>query len=61
MTVSGRLLFVAGGECVEAIDVSDPAHPVSVAQYRGGALFPTRAVNSGEGRCRTIISSEYCS
>jgi hypothetical protein len=42
MTVSGKVLFVAGGECVEAIDISDPANPISLAQYRGGKLFPTR-------------------
>lgn len=42
MTVSGRVLFVAGGECAEAIDISNPSTPVSLAQYRGGALFPTR-------------------
>ncbi len=42
MAIAGRVLFVAGGECVEAIDVSDPAAPVSLAQYRGGSLFPTR-------------------
>jgi hypothetical protein len=42
MTVSGRVVFVSGGECVEAIDVSDPTQPVSVAQCRGGRLFPTR-------------------
>ncbi len=34
--------FVAGGECVEAIDISEPSAPVSIAQYRGGKLFPTR-------------------
>ena len=45
MSISGSILFVAGGECAEAIDVSDPARPVSVAQYRGGNLFPTRAIN----------------
>ena len=51
MTVSGSLLFVSGGECVEAINVSDPANPISVAQYRGGALFPTRRlVVNGEAR-----------
>lgn len=49
MTVAGRLLFVSGGECVEAIDVSDPANPVSVAQYRGGRLFPTRRL-VGKGK-----------
>lgn len=42
MTISGKALFVAGGECVEAIDITDPANPVSIAQYRGGRLFPTR-------------------
>jgi hypothetical protein len=42
MTVSGKLLWVAGGQCVEAIDLSNPLAPVSVAQYRGGRLFATR-------------------
>ncbi len=42
MTISGKALFVAGGECVEAIDITDPANPISIAQYRGGRLFPTR-------------------
>jgi hypothetical protein len=52
MAISGDMLFVSGGECVEAIDVSDPVNPVSVAQYRGGNLFPTRAKKSPEGRNR---------
>ncbi len=47
MTLSGKALFVAGGECVEAIDISDPANPVSIAQYRGGKLFPTRKLIFG--------------
>ena len=42
LTVVGRVVFAAGGECVEAIDMSDPQAPVSIAQYRGGELFPTR-------------------
>lgn len=52
MAISGDILFVSGGECVEAIDVSDPVNPVSVAQYRGGNLFPTRGKKSAEGRNR---------
>ena len=44
MAISGKVLFVAGGECVEAIDISNPESPVSIAQYRGGKLFPTRKV-----------------
>ena len=42
LEIVGNALFVAGGECVEVIDVSDPKEPVSIAQYRGGDLFPTR-------------------
>ncbi|MEP7361902.1 MAG: hypothetical protein ABI972_01490 [Acidobacteriota bacterium] len=42
MAIYGSMLLVSGGECVEAIDVSNPSRPVSVAQYRGGRLFPTR-------------------
>lgn len=44
LTVVGRVLFVSGGECVEAIDLTDPQHPVSIAQYRGGDLFPSREI-----------------
>jgi len=47
MTAAGRILFVAGGEAVEAVDVSNPARPVSVAQYRNGRLFPTRRLMLG--------------
>lgn len=47
MTISGKALFVAGGECVEAIDITDPANSVSIAQYRGGKLFPTRRLMLG--------------
>ncbi len=47
MAIYGRMLLVSGGECVEVIDVSNPAQPISVAQYRGGALFPTRALQVG--------------
>lgn len=42
LDIAGQIVFVAGGECVEAIDVSNPEAPVSIAQYRGGELFPTR-------------------
>ncbi|MDA1314176.1 MAG: hypothetical protein O2968_12625 [Acidobacteria bacterium] len=42
LDIAGQILFVAGGECIEAIDVSNPEAPVSLAQYRGGDLFPTR-------------------
>ena len=42
MAIYGSMLLVSGGECAEAIDVTDPSRPVSVAQYRGGRLFPTR-------------------
>lgn len=44
MAIYGRVLFVAGGECVEAIDLTDPSMPVSIAQYRGGDLFATRRI-----------------
>ncbi len=47
MTAAGKILFVAGGEAVEAIDVSNPAMPVSIAQYRAGRLFPTRRLMLG--------------
>jgi len=47
MTIAGSILFVAGGECVEAIDVSNPREPVSIAQYRGGDLFPSRSIQLG--------------
>ncbi|NOX53453.1 MAG: hypothetical protein GXP27_03245, partial [Planctomycetes bacterium] len=48
MAAAGKILFVAGGEAVEAIDISDPARPVSIAQYRNGRLFPTRRLMLGK-------------
>ncbi len=42
MTAVGDVLFVAGGEAVEAVDITRPSFPVSIAQYRNGKLFPTR-------------------
>ncbi len=48
MAAVGQILFVAGGEGVEAIDISDPARPVSIAQYRAGKLFPTRRLMLGK-------------
>ncbi len=48
MVAVGRVLFVAGGEAVEAIDISRPTRPVSVAQYRNGRLFPTRRLMLGK-------------
>lgn len=51
LTVAGRVVFAAGGECAEAIDTSDPARLTSIAQYRGGDLFATRALRpDGEVR-----------
>jgi len=47
MTAVGQVLFVAGGEAVEAIDISNPTMPVSIAQYRAGKLFPTRRLMMG--------------
>ena len=34
LTVAGDVLFVAGGQTVEAIDVSDPAQPRRLASYK---------------------------
>ena len=34
LTVAGDVLFLAGGQTVEAIDVSEPTRPVSLAAYR---------------------------
>lgn len=48
MTAVGQIIFAAGGEAVEAIDISNPAMPVSIAQYRNGKLFPTRRLMMGK-------------
>ena len=45
MAATGKVLFVAGGQCVEAFDISDPSRPLSIARYCGGDLFPTRRYN----------------
>jgi hypothetical protein len=34
LTVAGDVLFLAGGQTVEAIDVSEPTRPVKLAAYR---------------------------
>ncbi len=47
LAVSGDIVFLSGGECVEAIDVSRPDQPVSVARFRTGDLFPTRRIERG--------------
>ncbi len=51
MTISGDALFVAGGECVDAFDVSNPSRPTLLARYRGGDLFPT-TLKFLDGRAR---------
>ncbi|NOY00324.1 MAG: hypothetical protein GXP30_11400 [Verrucomicrobia bacterium] len=48
MAAVGQIIFAAGGEGVEAIDISNPAMPVSIAQYRAGKLFPTRRLMMGK-------------
>lgn len=48
LEVAGDVVFVSGGECVEAVDVSQPDAPESIAQYRGGDLFPTRKILRGK-------------
>ena len=50
MTIMGDKLFVCGGECVEAIEVSDPDHPVSITQYGSSHLFPGREIVLGGKR-----------
>ncbi len=51
LTAAGQVVFAAGGECAEAIDASAPQNLLSIAQYRGGDLFPTRALRlDGEVR-----------
>ena len=34
LTVAGKVVFLGGGQTVEAIDVSDPARPVKLASHR---------------------------
>jgi hypothetical protein len=34
LTIAGDVLFLAGGQTVEAIDVSEPTRPVKLASYR---------------------------
>ena len=36
LTVAGRMVFIAGGQSVDAIDISDPHHPVKL----GAQTFP---------------------
>jgi len=40
LTIAGDVLFLAGGQTVEAIDVRDPAKPVKLASYKCPEAFP---------------------
>lgn len=40
LTVAGRVLFVGGGQGVQAIDVSNPAEPVTLATFKSREAFP---------------------
>jgi hypothetical protein len=39
LTVAGRIVFAAGGQTVEAIDISDPDGPHKLASYKCPRLF----------------------
>ncbi|NQT41154.1 MAG: hypothetical protein HQ581_26920, partial [Planctomycetes bacterium] len=40
LTIAGDVLFLAGGQTVEAIDVRNPAKPVKLASYTCDEAFP---------------------
>jgi len=40
MALHGRLLLIAGGRSVEALDVSEPGHPRSLGSLTSHVLFP---------------------
>ena len=40
LTVVGNALFSAGGQTIEAIDISDPHHPIKVAAEKFFDVFP---------------------
>jgi hypothetical protein len=42
ITLTGNVLFVAGGQALEALDVSDPHRPQSLGWCRPLDVFPTR-------------------
>jgi len=42
LTVVGKVVFLAGGQSVEAIDISNPAKPVKLASQR----FPDELANT---------------
>jgi len=46
LAISGRVLFVAGGQAIQALDVSDPAKPETLAVFKTPEVFPTGRDNA---------------
>jgi hypothetical protein len=40
LTIAGDVLFLAGGQTVEAIDIRNPARPVKLASFKCLEAFP---------------------
>lgn len=40
LTIAGRVLFVGGGRAVQAIDITNPADPESLAVFHSSKVFP---------------------
>jgi len=46
LTISGSVLFVAGGQAIQAVDVSDAAKPETLAVLKTSEVFPTGRDNA---------------
>lgn len=46
LTVAGRVLFAAGGRTIQAIDISDPANPHTLAVLHSNKIFPSERDNA---------------
>ncbi len=55
LTLAGNVLFAAGGQAVQALDVSDPRKPVLLATYESLDVFPTKFARESSGEKKYTI------
>lgn len=59
LTISGAVLFAAGGRTVQAFDLTNPADPELLASFENDDAFPSEFDKTGEGTRRyTTIAGE---
>lgn len=50
LTLAGNVLFAAGGQSVQALDITDPRKPVTLATFESAEVFPTKFATGPGGK-----------